>query len=138
MNWTPFEERPRPPQLGELTLVIDRMRRIQIEHDDEAVVGEVFAWLLGQAMLTRGTLKPQARLAAPDAPKLEPEARARMDAVLLAAERAGSGSRFWRLIDEQYHQKTVLGVLAMMVDMRAALKRLDYLEAQNAKKPPAL
>jgi hypothetical protein len=53
MDWTPFEDRPRPPELGKVVLALDRMRRIEIISDDEAAIGTIFAWLLGQAQLAR-------------------------------------------------------------------------------------
>jgi hypothetical protein len=52
-EWTPFEQRPRPPQLGRVVLAIDRMKRIEIVSDDEEAIGLIFAWLLGQANLAR-------------------------------------------------------------------------------------
>ena len=53
MEWTPFEDRPRPPQLGNVMLAVDRMKRIEIVSDDEEAIGLIFAWLLGQAQLAR-------------------------------------------------------------------------------------
>jgi DNA-binding XRE family transcriptional regulator len=56
VGWVPFEERPRPAQLARVKLTIDQMQRIEITTDDddeEVVIGMVFAWLLGQAMLER-------------------------------------------------------------------------------------
>lgn len=52
-DWLPFEERPRPPQLGRCILAVDQMKRIEIVSDDEEAIGVVFAWLLGQASLAR-------------------------------------------------------------------------------------
>lgn len=51
--WVPFEERPRPPQLGRVALMLHRMKRIEIASDDEEAIGVIFAWLLGQAQLAR-------------------------------------------------------------------------------------
>lgn len=53
MTWVPFEERPRPPQLGRVILALDRLQRIEIASDDEEAIGLIFAWLLGQASLAR-------------------------------------------------------------------------------------
>jgi|HubBroStandDraft_5_1064220.scaffolds.fasta_scaffold458047_2 hypothetical protein len=53
MDWTPFEDRPRPAQLGKVVLALDRMKRIEIVSDDEEAIGVIFAWLLGQAQLAR-------------------------------------------------------------------------------------
>ena len=52
-DWTPFEDRPRPVQLGQVALMVDHMRRIEIVSDDEEAIGLIFAWLLGQAALAR-------------------------------------------------------------------------------------
>jgi hypothetical protein len=52
--WVPFEERPRPDgDLKGVTIGIDRMKRIEITHPDEAALGRVFAWALGQIRLAR-------------------------------------------------------------------------------------
>lgn len=56
MDWTPFEKRPRPPQLAEVVITLDRMQRIEISSDDEAAIGDVFAWLVGQVSLARGVV----------------------------------------------------------------------------------
>jgi hypothetical protein len=53
VDWTPFEERPRPAGLGRVVLGLNRLRRIEITSDSEEDIGEVFAWLLGQAHLSR-------------------------------------------------------------------------------------
>jgi hypothetical protein len=52
-EWTPFEDRPRPVELGRVVLALDRMKRIEIVSDDEEAIGVIFAWLLGQAQLAR-------------------------------------------------------------------------------------
>jgi hypothetical protein len=52
-DWMPFEDRPRPKELGRVVLAVDRMRRIEITSPDEEAIGAIFAWLLGQAQLAR-------------------------------------------------------------------------------------
>jgi hypothetical protein len=54
MDWTPFEDRARPVELSQVTIGLDRMRRIEISSDDEAAIGRIFAWLIGQVSLARG------------------------------------------------------------------------------------
>jgi hypothetical protein len=51
--WIPFEDRPRPPELGRVTFTTVHLKRIEIIADDEAAIGAIFAWLLGQAQLAR-------------------------------------------------------------------------------------
>jgi hypothetical protein len=53
MDWTPFEDRPRPVELAQVMVGLHRMRRIEIVSDDEAVIGAIFAWLVGQVSLAR-------------------------------------------------------------------------------------
>lgn len=51
--WIPFEDRPRPPGLGRVLLGLDRVTLITITSENEQDIGEVFAWLFGQAELAR-------------------------------------------------------------------------------------
>jgi hypothetical protein len=136
MDWTPFEERPRPPGLSQVLLAVERMQRIEIASDDEAVIGDIFAWLIGQVALARRGAAPPTLKKGAAAPTLDPEAKARVEAVLAAIEKDSRG--LWRATNEAYGVKSVVGMLAMLVDVRAVMARLDYLEALNAKKPPAL
>ena len=53
-RWVPLEQRPRPAQLGSVSLSCIAMERIEIVSDDEEAIGVIFAWLLGQASLARG------------------------------------------------------------------------------------
>jgi hypothetical protein len=59
--WVPFEERPRPVELSRVIITLDRMKKIEIASDDEAAIGNIFAWLMGQVSLARrGKLSRQA------------------------------------------------------------------------------
>ena len=58
MDWTPFEKRPRPPQLAQAVIALDRMKRIEIASDDEEAIGVIFAWLMGQVSLARHEADP--------------------------------------------------------------------------------
>jgi hypothetical protein len=55
MTWLPFEDRPRPDaDLAKARLALDRGQRIEITvADDDAAVGRIFAWLMGQVRLAR-------------------------------------------------------------------------------------
>lgn len=45
--------RPRPRQLGQVFIGVDRMKRIEITSDDEEAIGLIFAWLLAQSVLAQ-------------------------------------------------------------------------------------
>lgn len=48
--WVPFEDRPRPPELAEALITVDRMKTLVITHEDDAALGRITAWLMGQMM----------------------------------------------------------------------------------------
>lgn len=50
--WVPFEERPRPPQLGRVTITYTA-KRIEIFSQDEKAIGDIMGWLFGQSQLAR-------------------------------------------------------------------------------------
>jgi hypothetical protein len=52
-DWTPFEDRPRPPELAQVIVTLDHMERIEIVSHDEKAIGVIFAWLMGQVSLAR-------------------------------------------------------------------------------------
>ena len=54
-DWTPFAERPRPAALGRVLLGLHNVNCIEITSatDNEKDIGEIYAWLFGQAELAR-------------------------------------------------------------------------------------
>lgn len=55
-RWVPFEKRPRPPQLGEARMELQRFDEggvILLHLKDYAAAGNIFAWLQGQMTLAR-------------------------------------------------------------------------------------
>jgi len=61
-SWVPFDQRPRPDaDLFRASISVSRMKSIEIMHDDEAAIGRIFAWLMGQIALARVEIDPATR-----------------------------------------------------------------------------
>lgn len=56
MTWTPFEDRPRPPDLGSAQMTLQRLVDegvVVLRFKDYDTAGVIYAWLLGQMTLAK-------------------------------------------------------------------------------------
>lgn len=61
MTWTPFENRPRPVELGGAQMTLQRLMDegvIVLRFKDYDTAGAIYAWLMGQMTLAKREADP--------------------------------------------------------------------------------